>query len=38
MRRWCRIDFDMTMERQPDQKGVRVKMLLSGKFLPYKRY
>ena len=32
------IDFDMTMERQPDQKGDRVKMVLSGKFLPYKRY
>jgi cyanate lyase len=32
------IDFDMTMERQPDQKGDRVKMTLSGKFLPYKRY
>ena len=32
------IDFDMTMERQPDQKGDRVKLGLSGKFLPYKRY
>ncbi len=32
------IDFDMTLERQPDQKGDRVKMTLSGKFLPYKRY
>ena len=32
------IDFDMTMERQPDQKGDRVKMTMSGKFLPYKRY
>jgi cyanate lyase len=32
------IDFDMTLERQPDQKGDRVKMALSGKFLPYKRY
>lgn len=32
------IDFDMTMERQPDQKGDRVRMVLSGKFLPYKRY
>ena len=32
------IDFDMTMERQPDQKGDRVKLTLSGKFLPYKRY
>ncbi len=32
------IDFDMTLERQPDQKGDRVRMVLSGKFLPYKRY
>ena len=32
------IDFDMALERQPDQKGDRVKMILSGKFLPYKRY
>ena len=32
------IDFDMTLDRQPDQKGDRVKMTLSGKFLPYKRY
>jgi cyanate lyase len=32
------IDFDMIMERQPDQKGDRVKVSMSGKFLPYKRY
>jgi cyanate lyase len=32
------IDFDMTLERQSDQKGDRVRMILSGKFLPYKRY
>ena len=32
------IDFDMKLEREPDQKGDRVKMTLSGKFLPYKRY
>jgi cyanate lyase len=32
------IDFDMTIERQPDQKGDRVKLTLSGKFLPYKEY
>jgi cyanate lyase len=32
------IDFDMTLERQSDQSGDRVKMTLSGKFLPYKRY
>ena len=32
------IDFDMTMERQPDQKGDRVKITMSGKFLQYKTY
>ena len=32
------IDFDMTLERQPDQKGDRVKLAMTGKFLPYKRY
>ena len=32
------IDFDMTLEREPDQNGDRVKMTLSGKFLSYKRY
>jgi cyanate lyase len=32
------IDFDMSLERQPDQKGDRVKITMSGKFLPYKRY
>ena len=32
------IDFDMTIERQPDAKGDRVKLTLSGKFLPYKEY
>ncbi len=31
-------DFDMTLERQPDQKGDRVKVTMSGKFLPYNRY
>jgi cyanate lyase len=30
------IDFDMAIERQPDPKGDRVKLTLSGKFLPYK--
>jgi cyanate lyase len=25
-------------ERQPDPKGDRVKLILSGKFLPYKEY
>jgi cyanate lyase len=32
------IDFDMTMERQPDQKGDRVRIGMSGKFLQYKTY
>ena len=32
------IDFDMSLERQPDQKGDRVKITMSGKFLPFKRY
>ena len=32
------IDFDMTIERQPDPKGDRVKIGMSGKFLPYKYY
>jgi cyanate lyase len=32
------IDFDMAMERQPDPKGDRVRVTMSGKFLPYKRY
>jgi cyanate lyase len=32
------IDFDMALERQPDQKGDRVRLNMTGKFLPYKRY
>ena len=32
------IDFDMAIERQPDPKGDRVQLTLSGKFLPYKEY
>ena len=32
------IDFDMTLERVPDQKGDRVKLTMTGKFLSYKRY
>jgi cyanate lyase len=32
------IDFDMQLERQPDPKGDRVKITMSGKFLSYKRY
>ena len=29
---------DRDGERQPDAKGDRVKLTLSGKFLPYKEY
>jgi cyanate lyase len=32
------IDFDLALERQPDPKGDRVKITMSGKFLPYKYY
>ena len=32
------IDFDMAVERQSDQKGDRVRVSMSGKFLPYKQY
>src|SRR6202012_1564178 len=32
------IDFDMIIERQPDPKGDRVKINMSGKFLAYKYY
>ena len=32
------IDFSMDIQRQPDPKGDRVHVELSGKFLPYKTY
>jgi cyanate lyase len=32
------IDFDMELSRQPDPKGDRVKLGMTGKFLPYKYY
>ncbi len=32
------IDFDLGLERQPDPKGDRVRLTMSGKFLPYKYY
>jgi cyanate lyase len=32
------IDFDMEIERLPNPKGDRVKITMSGKFLPYKYY
>ena len=31
------IDFTMSIEREPDPKGDRVKIGMSGKFLPFKR-
>jgi len=32
------IDFSMDISRLPDPKGDRVKIILNGKFLPYKTY
>jgi cyanate lyase len=32
------IDFDLALERLPHAKGDRVKLTLSGKFLPYRYY
>lgn len=32
------IDFDMIMDRQADPKGDRVKLTMTGKFLPFKYY
>jgi cyanate lyase len=32
------IDFDMQIERLPNPKGDRVKISMSGKFLPFKYY
>jgi cyanate lyase len=32
------IDFSMDITREPDPKGDRVSVVLSGKFLPYKSY
>jgi len=32
------IDFSMDVQREPDPKGDRVKIVLNGKFLPYKTY
>jgi cyanate lyase len=32
------IDFDIQIERLPNPKGDRVKITMSGKFLPYKYY
>jgi cyanate lyase len=32
------IDFSMDIKREPDPKGDRVNVVLSGKFLPYKTF
>jgi cyanate lyase len=32
------IDLDLALERQSDPKGDRVRVSMSGKFLPYKQY
>ena len=32
------IDFNMDLDREADPKGDRVKITMSGKFLPYKTY
>lgn len=32
------IDFSMDIQREPNDKGDRVNVVLSGKFLPYKTY
>ena len=32
------IDFDMSLERLPHNRGDRVKIVMSGKFLPYKYF
>jgi cyanate lyase len=32
------IDFEMSLDRVPDPKGDRVKIVMNGKFLPYRKY
>jgi cyanate lyase len=32
------IDFKMELEREPDPAGDRVRIVMSGKYLPYKQY
>lgn len=32
------IDFEMTVEKIPNEKGDRIEVTMSGKFLPYKSY
>ena len=32
------IDFDMVIDKVPDPKGDRVKITMTGKFLPYRTW
>ena len=32
------IDYEVSLERMPDPKGDRVKLVMHGKFLPYRKY
>jgi cyanate lyase len=32
------IDFTLYIDKEPDPKGDRVKVTMSGKFLPYKKF
>jgi cyanate lyase len=32
------IDFSLHIEKESDPKGDRVKVTMSGKFLPYKKF
>ena len=32
------IDFTLHIDKEPDPKGDRVKVIMSGKFLPYKKF
>ena len=32
------IDYEMSLERMPDPKGDRVRIVMHGKFLPYRKY
>ncbi|OLC66996.1 MAG: cyanase [Candidatus Rokubacteria bacterium 13_1_40CM_2_68_8] len=32
------IDFESSLERMPDPKGDRVRVVMHGKFLPYRKY
>jgi cyanate lyase len=32
------IDYEVSLERMPDPKGDRVRLVMHGKFLPYRKY